>query len=76
MVHVRSAGRRGLAGGTGTSTGRNPLIPGDDDGVVAVDSTRLPGAAGFLLVDASHTFIMRDDRVIEAVLRFLRTGKV
>src|SRR4051812_48020884 len=39
-----------LAGGKGDSKGYNPLLPGDDDGVITVESTRLPGARDFRLV--------------------------
>ncbi|MFG0296904.1 MAG: alpha/beta fold hydrolase [Maioricimonas sp. JB045] len=63
-----------VAGSRGTAKGFNPLIPGDDDGTVSVDSTRLPGAADFMTVPVLHTFLPRDRRVIDAVLRFLQTG--
>lgn len=43
------------------------------DGTVAVDETRLAGAA-FTTVDASHTLIMNDPRVHALALAFLRTG--
>lgn len=50
------------------------LIPGPDDGAVAVERTRVRGMADFALVDATHTFIMRDPEAIALVRRFLRTG--
>ena len=56
----------------------NPLgsvmLPGLDDGTVTVESARLEGAADFILVDASHTFIMDDPDAQRQVLHFLRTG--
>ena len=61
------------AGGPG-SDGWNPLLEGDDDGVVSVEETRLEGADDFLLVRGLHTFLMKDDQVIQATLRFLETG--
>jgi hypothetical protein len=64
-----------VAGGTGTGKGMNPLLDGDNDGLVTVESTRLDGAADFLLLDASHTFIMAKRECIEATLRFLGTGR-
>jgi hypothetical protein len=63
-----------IAGGKGTAAGYNPWIAGDDDGTVAVESTRLAGAADFLRVPALHTFMMRDPAVIAATRRFLETG--
>jgi pimeloyl-ACP methyl ester carboxylesterase len=60
-----------IAGGKGDATGYNPWIAGDDDGTVAVESTRLAGAADFLRLPALHTFMMRDAAVIAAICRFL-----
>lgn len=65
-----------IAGGTGTADGHNPLIPGDDDGVLAVAETRLQGAHDFLVVDALHSFILDHPATIAAVLNFLETGRL
>jgi hypothetical protein len=51
------------------------LIPGPDDGKVAVDNARLAEMADFLVVPASHTFIMGDDEVIAQTLYFLQHGR-
>ncbi len=64
-----------IAGGCGGPQGYNPLLAGDDDGVVAVSETRLEGAADFLVVPEIHTFIANHPATIEAVLRFLATGR-
>lgn len=63
-----------IAGSRGTPGGYNPLIPGDDDGTVSVNATRLPGAADFTTVISLHTFLMGDKEAIAASLRFLQTG--
>jgi len=60
-----------IAGASGTAEGWNPLLPGDDDGVVAVAETRLAGAEAFLPVPAIHTFIVNHPRSIAACLAFL-----
>lgn len=51
-----------------------PEIPGEDDGKVAVERTKLPEMKDFLLVKADHMFIMRDDEVIRQVVFFLSNG--
>lgn len=64
-----------IAGGTGTDKGHSRLIPGDDDGVVAVENTKLDGQSDFLRVESIHTFIMDKEDTIEATLRFLVSGR-
>lgn len=63
-----------IAGGRGNDAGFNPLIPGDDDGVVSVESTRLPGARDFLLVPTIHALLMRSADISAACVRFLKEG--
>jgi hypothetical protein len=63
-----------IAGGKNDDRGWNPFLVGDDDGVVTVEETRLPGATDFLLVERAHTFIMRAPEVVEATRNFLLTG--
>ncbi len=63
-----------IAGGSVDGDGRNPLLKGDDDMVVTVQETRLPGARDFVVVPAMHTFIMDDATVEQYTLRFLQHG--
>jgi len=63
-----------LAGGKGDDQGYNPLIPGDDDAVITVESTRLAGAHDFRVLPVLHTFFMDDKRAQELTLTFLNHG--
>lgn len=63
-----------IAGGTGDSHGMNPIIPGDNDGTVAVADTRLEGMQDFLLVPYGHTYIQFMPRTVQNVMHFLETG--
>ena len=63
-----------IAACRGTADGWNPLIPGDDDGVVGVEETRLEGSADHLTVEGMHTFVMADEAVIAATLKFIEGG--
>lgn len=65
-----------IAGGRGTPSGWNPLIPGDDDGTVAVARTRLPGASDFIVVPAIHSFLPSHPEAMAAVVRFLEGGRL
>ena len=51
------------------------LIPGPDDGKVGVDRARVAGATDFMVVSATHTFIMNRRDVAEEVVNFLRQGR-
>lgn len=63
-----------IAGGRGTPNGYNPLIPGDDDATVSVESTRLPGATDFIQLPVLHTLMMGNPDVVASSLRFVTTG--
>ncbi len=65
-----------IAGSAFASRGGNPLIPGPDDLVVGVAETKLPGAAGFLVVPHTHTWLMDKKPVQQATARFLKEGKL
>lgn len=64
-----------VAGGKGDDTGYSALLAGDDDAVVCVDETRLPGARDFLLVPVHHAAMMHDPIVQRATVSFLKTGR-
>lgn len=60
-----------IAGGNG-GRGYNPLLAGDNDGVVTVAETRLPGhEAGFLRVPSLHTPLAGRPETVLAATRFL-----
>lgn len=64
-----------IAGGLGNSDGYNPLVPGDDDGTVAVAETRLEGAKDFMILPGLHGFIARSSEIERPVLNFLQSGR-
>jgi hypothetical protein len=51
------------------------IIPGEDDGKVAIARTKLEGMADFMVMDVSHTFIMQKPEVVDEVIHFLQKGK-
>lgn len=65
-----------IAGSRGNSKGWNPLIPGDDDGTVTVESTRLPGAKDFRTFVTSHALMLFRRDVADAAVRFIQTGSL
>ena len=65
-----------IAGGRSAAKGYNPILPGDNDSTVTVASTRLPGAADFLLLPVIHSFLMNNDQCVEATRHFLTHGQL
>ena len=50
------------------------LIPGDDDGTVAVASARVEGMADFRVVHENHTFIVTSPQAVWQSIHFLEHG--
>ena len=63
-----------LAGGRGEARGYNPLLAGDNDLVVSVETTRLVGAADFAVLPVIHSVMMDDRTVQQYTLNFLKHG--
>ena len=64
-----------IAGGKGNGKGYNRLLPGDNDGIVSVETTKLDSMKNFLYVRSMHTFIMEKTIVRKNIVSFLKTGK-
>ena len=64
-----------IAGNQSVNPLGSALLPGPNDGAVTVESARLEGAADFIVIDATHTFIMSNPTAIAQVEHFLREGR-
>ncbi len=51
------------------------IIPGDDDGKVSIESTKLKGMKDHIIVNASHTFFPSNKIVKQQTLNFLENGE-
>jgi len=63
-----------IAGGTGGESGYLPSLPGDNDGLLSVATTRLDGAADFAQTGGMHQFMPNYKECRIATLNFLRHG--
>jgi triacylglycerol lipase len=50
------------------------LIPGRDDGKVSIERAKLTGMKDFIVIHATHPFIMRNRTAIRQTIQFLQTG--
>ena len=57
----------------------NPItddhLPGPDDGLVSVRSTKIDGMTDFLLVDTSHSMLRYNQTVARETIHFLKNGR-
>ena len=51
------------------------VLPGRDDGLVPIESTKLEGMADFILIQTSHSMMRYDKGVAAQTVAFLRTGR-
>ncbi len=60
------------------STNINPLeflfIAGPSDSIVSVESTKVQGMNAHKILPVTHTFMMRNNEVIEQAIHYLKTG--
>lgn len=51
------------------------IIPGEDDGKVAIERTKIEGMTDFLVVPVSHAYIMQKPEAVDEVIHFLQQGR-
>lgn len=64
-----------LTGDRTTNPLMSAFLPDRDDGKVTVASAQLDGMKDFLVIPATHTFIMRNALAIAQTIHFLRHGR-
>ena len=65
-----------IAGGKSDGQGYNPLLEGDDDGVVTVAEAKLFGCDDFIVLPGLHSSMCNQPAVISAALNYIQNGKL
>lgn len=65
-----------ISGGRGDGIGFSPVIPGDDDGVVSTEGTKLSGADYWIQFYTGHGQMLLTEEIFDLTLQFLKTGKI
>ncbi|NNF78099.1 MAG: alpha/beta fold hydrolase [Rhizobiales bacterium] len=65
----------GVIAGVRDGRENEDILPGQDDGLVTVSSTKFPGMTDFVVVPAGHSTMRYSKPVAAQVVNFLKTGK-
>lgn len=64
----------GIIAGVAEDTAMSEDIPGEDDGLVPVASTKVDGMDDFIILPTSHSMMRYDKAVFQQTLAFIQTG--
>lgn len=65
----------GIIAGISSAFNNDGFIPGEDDGIVPVESTKIEGMTDFISVQVSHSSMPRSEEVGNQVIAFLQRGR-
>jgi len=65
----------GIIAGSSTIINNEKILPGDDDGVVPVESAKLDGMTDMIVINAGHSMLRYNKDAADAAIHFLKHGR-
>lgn len=65
----------GVIAGFRQSDMPDEILPGKDDGLVAIESTKLEGMGDFIIIESGHSMMRYNDDVAKQTISFLKNGR-
>ncbi len=65
----------GVIAGQTTHDKNEHLLPGKDDGLISVESTKLEGMDDFIVLESGHSMMRNDKGVAEQAITFIKNGR-
>ena len=65
----------GVIAGIAKRVNNEFFLPGEDDGLVTVEATRLDGMSDFIVIRTGHAFMRYDQEVARQTVAFLKEGR-
>jgi hypothetical protein len=65
----------GIIAGISEDKNNEDILPGQDDGLVPLESTKINGMTDFIIIESSHWMLRYDRDVASQTIEFLRHGR-
>lgn len=65
----------GVIAGVSEDSSNEDILPGQDDGLVPLESTKVNGMTDFIVIESSHWMLRYDREVASQTIEFLQYGK-
>jgi hypothetical protein len=52
----------------------DPVIPGEDDGLVSIEATKIDDMTDFIIIETGHSMMRYDSEVADQTVEFIEFG--
>jgi hypothetical protein len=65
----------GIIAGRMDSKLNDPILPGDDDGLVSIEATKIDNMTDFIVIETGHSMMRYDREVADQTIAFIKYGE-